>query len=156
VRLPDESLQFDNADQHTAVLRVNDQLLFDRFQAFGPGNVPTHVTFNTTYQRQPRSPVIVSPQTNDPTNPNNWAGTIWPATARGTFTAQYDDGTFSVTGTMDSALSTEGTPGHLGHMGHERNGIFAVGRQQGAQALHAWRHVHHAQPGLRLKIVRAY
>ena len=144
MRLPDENLQFDSDDQHTAVLRVNDQLLFDRFQIFGPGNEAMHITFETTYQRQPGSPVIVSPQTNDPTSPNNWAGTIWLATAHGTFSAQYDDGTFSVTGTMDSALSVEGTPGHLGHMGHERNGVFAFGRQQRVHALREWRHVHHA------------
>ena len=48
----------------------------------------------------------VVPLTSDPLSPNNWAGTIWGATAKGTFSATYDDGSFSVTGTMDSAVAT--------------------------------------------------
>jgi len=46
-----------------------------------------------------------------------------------------------VTGTMDSAVAVEGTPGH---MGHERNGVFALGGQHSVQALRDWRHVNHA------------
>ena len=106
-----------------------------------------HITFDTTYQQQPGPPHIVVPLTNDPLSPFNWAGTIFTAAAHGTFSAQYDDGTFSVTGTIDSALAIERRPGH---MGHERNGVFAFGGQQGVQALHERRHMHHAQAGLRL------
>ena len=108
-----------------------------------------HITFDTTYQQQPGPPHIVVPSTNDPLSPFNWAGTIFTAAAHGTFSSVYDDGTFSVTGTMDSTLAPfEGTT--LGHMGHERNGVFAFGGQQGVQALHEQRHMHHAQAGLRL------
>jgi hypothetical protein len=81
-------------------------------------------------------------------SPYKWAGTIWTATAHGTFSARYDDGSFSVTGTMDSALAQEGTPGH---MGHERNGVFAVGGHQGVHALLEWPHMNRAQPRLRLE-----
>lgn len=106
------------------MLRVKDLLVFDRFQVFGPGNEATHLTLETTYQKKPGKPTRVVPLTNDPTSPYNWAGTIWEATAKATFSATYEDGTFSVKGTMDSALATEGTPGKLGHMGRERNGVF--------------------------------
>ena len=131
VRVNDEDLQFGGDEQRTAVFKVRNQLLFDRFQFMGPGNVPMHITFDTTYQQQPGPPHIVVPSTNDPLSPFNWAGTIFTAAAHGTFSAVYDDGTFSVTGTMDSTLAPfEGTT--LGHMGHERNGVFALGGQQGA------------------------
>jgi hypothetical protein len=139
VRVDDDNLQFDGDDKRTVILRVNHQLLFDRFTFLGPGNEAMHMTFNTTYQQQPGKPTIVSPLTSDPLSPFNWAGTIFTAAAHGTFSAQYDDGSFSVTGTMDSALATEGTPGH---MGHERNGVFAFGEQQGRRER---RHVNHAR-----------
>ena len=141
VRIGDNTLQFDGDDRRTAALRIHDQLLFDRFQAFGPGNQATHMMLNTIYQQQPGRPTIVTPLTNDPLSPFNWAGTIFTATAHGTFSARYDDGTFAVTGTIDSAVAVEGTPGH---MGHERNGVFALGGQQRVHTLRDWRHVNHA------------
>jgi hypothetical protein len=121
VRIGEENFQFEDEDNSTAVLKINNLLEFDRFQIMGPGNEAMHLTFETTYQMKPGKPTIVVPLSNDPTSAYNWAGTIWEATAKGTFSASYDDGTFSVTGTMDSVVATEGTPGH---MGHERNGIF--------------------------------
>ena len=39
----------------------------------------------------------------------------------GSFSARYDDGSFVVSGSMDSAQAVEGAPGHLGF---ERNGVF--------------------------------
>jgi hypothetical protein len=121
VRIGEENFQFSGEDNRTGVLKINNLLEFDRFQIMGPGSVATHLTFDTTYKMLPGKPTFVVPLSNDPTSPYNWAGTIWEATAKGTFSASYDDGTFSVTGTMDSALATEITPGH---MGLERNGIF--------------------------------
>lgn len=119
MRLGDENLQF--GEKGVAVLRVKHLLEFDRFQVMGPGTEATHLTLDTVYQARPGRPTRIVPLTSDPLSPNNWAGTIWDATAKGTFSVTYDDGTFSVTGTMDSALATEGTPGH---MGFERNGVF--------------------------------
>jgi hypothetical protein len=106
---------------------VENLLEFDRFQLLGPGNVPAHLTFETTYVRDPGRPTIIVPLTNDPTSPFNWAGEMWNATAKGTFSIRYDDGTFSVTGTMDSAVAVESTlGGAVGHLGHERNGVFVA------------------------------
>jgi hypothetical protein len=129
VRLGEDNLQFDGEEGSTAVLRIKNLLEFDRFQVFGPGNEATHLSLVTTYRRLPGKPTRVVPLTNDPLSPYNWAGTIWEATAKGTFSAAYDDGTFSVTGTMDSAVATEGTPGHIGR---ERNGVFARPRHRDA------------------------
>jgi hypothetical protein len=121
VRIGDENLEFEGENNRTAVLRIKNLLEFDRFQIMGPGNEAVHMTFDTTYKMLPGKPTLVVPLSNDPMSGYNWAGSIWEATAKGTFSASYDDGTFSVTGTMDSALATEITPGH---MGLERNGIF--------------------------------
>lgn len=107
---------------NVAVLNVSNLVEFDRFQAFGPGNVPMHLSFDTTYVKS-GAPTIIVPRTNDPLSPFNWAGEMWNATAKGSFSASYDDKSWSVTGTMDSALMVEGAPGH---MGHERNGAFAL------------------------------
>ena len=126
MRLDDDNLKFDGPDGRTALLTINHLLEFDRFQVMGPGNQAAHLTLHTTYRQQPGRPTIITPLTDDPLSPNNWAGTIFTADARGTFSVRYDDGTFSVTGTIDSTLATEGTPGHTGH---ERNGVFAFGRQ---------------------------
>ena len=117
VRLDDDDFEVEG---NTAVLNVRNLLEFDRFQFFGPGNVPMHLTFDTTYVKSGK-PTHVVPLTSDPLSPFNWAGEMWNATAKGSFSARYDDGSWWVTGTMDSALMVEGSPGH---MGHERNGSF--------------------------------
>ncbi len=131
MRIDEDNLRFDGDDDGTAVLRIDNLLEFDRFQVMGPGNEATHLSLVTTYRKLPGKPTRVVPLTNDPTSPYNWAGTIWEGTAKGTFSAAYDDGTFSVTGTMDSAVATEGTPGHIGH---ERNGVFARPRHRDADS----------------------
>ncbi len=127
-RIDDDDFQFAGDNGRAAVLKVRNILVFDRFQVMGPGNEATHLTFDTTYRVVPGKPTKIVPLTNDPMSPNNWAGTIWQATAKGSFSAAYDDGTFSVTGTMDSALAQEGTPGHYGH---ERNGVFVSAPEAG-------------------------
>jgi hypothetical protein len=102
----------------------------------GPGDYRMHLTFDTTYKKKPGKPTIIVPRPDpdpktwvngDPTDIFNWAGEIWEATAKGTFSARYDDGSFSVTGTMDSAVTSPVLPYQgttEGHMGHERNGVF--------------------------------
>jgi hypothetical protein len=70
--------------------------------------------------------MIVRPQSTDPMSQFNWSGVMWNAKATGTFSASYDDGSFSVSGTMDSS-STQPTFGIVlpfGHMGYEANGVF--------------------------------
>jgi hypothetical protein len=117
------------------VLEVKNLLEIDRFQIMGPGDVPTHLTFDTIYRKKPGRPSIIVPSSlqpagfnGDPTGIFDWAGEIWEATAKGSFTASYDDGTFWVKGTMDSTVTSPKLPwqGHAkGHMGHQRNGVFA-------------------------------
>jgi hypothetical protein len=127
VRLDDDAFQ-QSDDGHSGVLRVENLLEFDRFQFVGPGNVRTHLTFETTYTKHGNPTILLprpdppGPFNGDPTNIFNWAGEMWDASARGTFFARYDDGSFSVRGTMDSAVAVEGAQGH---MGDERNGVFA-------------------------------
>ena len=126
VRLDENAFQEESEDGSSRVLRVENLLEFDRFQLFGPGNVPVHLTFETTYTKVPGSPAIIVPLTHDPLSPFNWAGEMWNATAKGTFSIRYVDGTFSVAGSMDSAMAAEAIQGGArGHMGHERNGVFA-------------------------------
>ena len=84
--------------------------------------MPVHLSFQITYSRT-GLPRIIFPQTNDPLSPFNWAGTVWDATATGSFSFRYDDGSYSAQGTTDSALPTHQLE-QYGTMGHERNGLF--------------------------------
>ena len=108
-------------DGNTWHLAIKGLYEVDRFQILGPGNVKMHLDLETTYTRKPGVPTIVTPQTTDPLSAFNWAGVVWEGSASSRFTARTDDGTWSVTGTMDYAHSTEGTTGHIMH---ERNGAF--------------------------------
>ena len=119
VRIPDDDVKVTD-DQLT--ITVSELPLVDRVQFLGPGNVPVHLSFQITYSRTGR-PRIISPQTNDPLSPFNWAGTVWDATATGSFSFRYDDGSYSAQGTTDSALPTQQLE-QYGTMGHERNGLF--------------------------------
>lgn len=135
MQIGEENFQFEDDDSGTAVLKIENLLEFDRFQIMGPGNERMHLTFDSKYTKQPGKPTRIVPRPDpdpktfngDPTGIFNWAGVIWEATAKGTFSARYDDGSFSVTGTMDSAVASPLLPWQgtaQGHMGHERNGIF--------------------------------
>ena len=104
-------------------INVSELPLVDRFQGLGPGNVPVHLSFQITYSRMTQRPRIISPQTNDPLSPFNWTGTVSDATAKGSFSFRYDDGSYSAQGFTDSALPTHQLE-QYGTMGHERNGIF--------------------------------
>ena len=119
VRIPDDDVQV--TDQQVTI-NVSELPEVDRFQGGGPGNVPVHLSFQITYSRT-GLPRIIFPQTNDPLSPFNWAGTVWDATATGSFSFRYDDGSYSAQGTTDSALPTHQLE-QYGTMGHERNGLF--------------------------------
>ena len=119
VRIPDDALKVTD-DQLT--ITVSELPLVDRLQFLGPGNVPVHLSFQITYSRTGR-PRIIFPQTSDRLSPFNWAGTVWDATATGSFSFRYDDGSYSAHGTTDSAMPTHELE-QYGTMGHERNGSF--------------------------------
>jgi hypothetical protein len=119
VRIPDDDVK---VTDHQVTINVSELPLVDRFQFLGPGNVPVHLSFQITYSRTQR-PRIIFPKTNDPLSPFNWAGTVWDATAKGSFSVRYDDGSFSAQGITDSALPTHQLE-QYGTMGHERNGFF--------------------------------
>lgn len=124
--------QWGRVDPNTWHLAIEDLYEVDRFQLLGPGNVKMHLDLETTYTRKPGVPTIIAPQTTDPTSPFNWAGVVWEGSASSRFSAKTDDGTWSVTGTMDYAHSLEGTTGHIIH---ERNGVFATGVPDAADDL---------------------
>jgi hypothetical protein len=120
VRLPDDDVK---VTDHQVTINVSELPLVDRFQFLGPGNVPVHLSFQITYSRT-QQPRIIVPQTNDPLSPFNWAGTVWDATAKGSFSFRYDDGSYSAQGITDFALPTHQLE-QYGTMGNERNGFFA-------------------------------
>ena len=119
VRLPDDDVK---VTDHQVTINVSELPLVDRFQFLGPGNVPVHLSFQITYS-QTHGPRIIFPQTNDPLSQFNWAGTVWDATATGSFSFRYDDGSYSAQGNTDSALPTHQLE-QYGTMGNERNGFF--------------------------------
>ncbi len=129
VRLSDDEWQ--QVDDNTWRLDIEGLPETDRFQILGPGDVKMHLDLHSTYTRTPGAPTIITPQTSDPTSPFNWAGVVWAGSATSRFTATADDGSWSVSGTMDHAHSTElDTNGQVvsGHVMHERNGVFASRR----------------------------
>jgi hypothetical protein len=119
VRLDED--QWEDLDDNTWQLSIKHLHEIDRFQVLGPGNVPMHLDLETTYRRKPGRPILITPQTNDPMSPNNWAGIVWEGSATSRFSATSDDGSWSVQGWADYAHSGEGTTGHIMH---ERNGVF--------------------------------
>lgn len=117
-----EDGQWEQIDDNTWHLSIQNLFEIDRFQVLGPGNVPMHLSLESTYTRKPGRPIIFTPQSTDPTDPLNWAGIVWEGSASTSFSATNDDGSWSVHGTADYANSVEGTTGHIIH---ERNGVFA-------------------------------
>lgn len=118
-QVPDADVE---ATPNQVTINVSELPEVDRFQFLGPGNVPAHLSFQITYSNTGR-PRRIFPQTNDPLSPFNWAGTVWDATAKGSFSFRYDDGSYSAQGTTDSALPTHQLI-QYGTMGRERNGFF--------------------------------
>lgn len=82
----------------------------------GTGTKPASFTYTATYVKLGASRLVV-PKSRDPLSPFNWSGKMWTATNSGTFAIAYSDGSFSATGSFDSA-------GNFGEMGTERNGRF--------------------------------
>ena len=113
--------QWEEVDDNTWRLSIKNLVETDRFQAFGPGNVPMHLDLETTYTQTPGTPFLFTPQSTDPTSGLDWWGRVWQGSATSTFSARNDDGSWSVSGSMDFAHSTEGSPGHIIH---EKNGVF--------------------------------
>lgn len=114
-------------DDNQLTIHVRELPEVDRFLFLGPGNVPVHLSFQITYSRT-GSPRKIFAQTDDPLSPFNWEGTVWDATAKGSFSFRYDDGSYSAQGTTDSIhfpTHELGTTLPLyGTMGKERNGSF--------------------------------
>jgi hypothetical protein len=121
VKVPDSAVQIDGDTLHIHLENIPE---VDAF-AFPPTSwngispiplVPMHVSFDITYSKSGKARRI-RPASEDPLSPLNWAGEMWDATNSGTFTATYDDNSFSVTGSFNSS-------GNFGEMGTERNGVF--------------------------------
>ena len=119
-----EDGQWEEIDENTWRLHIEHLYEIDRFQLLGPGNVKMHLDLETIYTRKPGKPIIITPQSTDPTDPSNWAGTVWQGFASSRFSARNDDGSWSVKGTADWAQSLP-VEGAIGHIMHERNGVFA-------------------------------
>lgn len=81
--------------------------------------IPAKLSFDIVYKKA-GNPRQIRPTSHDPLSPFNWAGTMWDSTNSGTFSLSYDDGSFSASGSFDSA-------GNFGEMGFERNGRFLKG-----------------------------
>jgi hypothetical protein len=113
VQVPDAALQIRG---NSVTVRLKDVEVSDNFFFLGPGNVQSSVSFEITYTRS-GAPRHVRPASSDPTSPFNWAGEMWTATALGTFSVSYHDGSFSAQGNLDST-------GLFAEMGTERNGFF--------------------------------
>ena len=79
--------------------------------------IRARASFEITYTKTPGTARRISPSTDDPLSPLNWAGKMWNATNSGSFSVDYDDQTFSEMGTFSSS-------GNFGEMGKERNGFF--------------------------------
>jgi hypothetical protein len=85
--------------------------------------IRARTSFDITYTKTPGTARRISPSTDDPLTPLNWAGKMWDATNSGSFSVAYDDATFSAAGTF-------GSSGNFGEMGTERNGFFVHHEEQ--------------------------
>jgi hypothetical protein len=114
VQVPDSAVQI-SGDTVTISLQnvaVVDQLQFPT----GTGHAPVTLSFTITYTKS-GAPREVEPTSHDPLSPFNWEGKVSNATNAGSFTATYNDGSFSAQGTFSSA-------GFFGQIGTEKNGSF--------------------------------
>jgi hypothetical protein len=131
VKVPDSAVQI-SPDGNTLTIHLENVPVVDAFSFpppvpnnFAPDEVNispyqlirARTSFDITYTKTPGTARRIRPSTDDPLSPLNWAGKMWDATNSGSFSVAYDDGTFSASGTFDSA-------GNFGEMGKERNGFF--------------------------------
>ena len=137
VKVPDSAVQI-SPDGNTLTIHLENVPVVDAFSF--PPPVPNNIapdevnispyqlirartSFDITYTKTPGTERLVSPSTDDPLSPLNWAGKMWDATNSGSFSLAYDDGTFSASGTF-------GSSGNFGEMGTERNGFFVHHEEQ--------------------------
>jgi hypothetical protein len=117
IRVPDEALEI---TERTVTIHLTNVPVVDSFTFYDPfppsGHVPAVASFQMTYVKS-GAPRHVTPTSTDPTSPFNWAGEMWMATGSVRFSVAYKDGSFSVSGTANSA-------GMFGELGTERNGFF--------------------------------
>jgi hypothetical protein len=85
--------------------------------------IRARTSFDIVYTKTPGTARRITPSTDDPLSPLNWAGKMWDATNSGSLSVAYDDGTFSASGTF-------GSSGNFGEMGTERNGFFVHQEEQ--------------------------
>ena len=122
---------WEEIDDNSWRLRIDHLYEVDRFQLLGPGDVKVHLNLESLYQRKPGVPVHITPQSTDPLSPFNWAGMLWEGSVSSSFSASYDDGSWSVKGTAQWAPSLPVEGMTVGHIIHERNGVFARSRDDG-------------------------
>jgi len=112
---PDHVLSV-SADHTLAHLRVKDISVIDSFQIFGPNQVPATVSFDITWRATGNVHHLV-PGSIDPTDPSNFAGDLYQATATGSFSGFETNFRFS----SDPGATSDGV---FAEMGTERNGSF--------------------------------
>jgi hypothetical protein len=139
VKVPDSAVQITNDDAglplsltiHLTDVPVVDAFTFPPPTQDVPGIspfqlIPATVSFDITYTNAGNRRTI-SPGSDDPLSPLNWAGKMSDATNHGTFSVKYNNNSFSESGSFDS-VSSSGV--NFGEMGTERNGFFVKHEQE--------------------------
>jgi len=141
LKVPDSAVQI-GPDGNTLTIHLDKVPLVDAFSF--PPPVPNDIqpdevnispyqliraraSFEITYTKTLGTARRIRPSTDDPLSPLNWAGEMWDATNSGSFSVDYDDGTFSASGTFSSG---SGPSQNFGEMGTERNGFFVHHEEQ--------------------------
>jgi hypothetical protein len=120
LQVPDDAVTI---TEDTVHISLKDAFVVDQFSFpggagdnLGAAGPPAKVSFDVTYTKT-GTPRRIHPTSVDPISPFDWAGEMWMATNSGTFSVAYNDGSFSASGSFDSA-------GNFGEVGFERNGVF--------------------------------
>jgi hypothetical protein len=120
IRVPEEALEISDK---SVTIHLTNVPVVDSFTFYNPfppsGHVPAVASFAMTYTKA-GAPRHVEPTSTDSASPFNWAGEMWIATGSVRFSVAYKDGSFSVSGSANSA-------GMFGELGVERNGFFVHG-----------------------------
>lgn len=121
VQVPDDSVTFDEdgnvASIHLVKVPVVDQGSFPA----GSGTTPATVSLDITYTKSGELRKV-RPTSRDPLSPFTWAGEMSTAKNSGTFSVEYNDKSFSATGSFRSDFLPG--PVNFGELGTERNGSF--------------------------------
>lgn len=116
VQVPDDAVTISPDGQSLTIHLENVPVVDQGSFPAGTGTTPATVSFDITYMKS-GSQRHVHPTSHDPLSPFTWAGEMWTATNSGTFSVQYNDKSFSASGSFSST-------GNFGEMGTERNGSF--------------------------------